>query len=220
MKTTATLLSFLLAGQAIAQSHLMLLHSAVDHSREHGLIGLVLYTPLTFTELSADVRGSSSFDAERIPLAELLGVIERVLVKQVSLAHATNQWVLSVAVGVRIPESEQKEELWAFHPEEKILYITATRSIGATNANWILSEKRPQPEAERLCWGHLRQIAPAKEQWGLAEAKPRGTIPLVEGVDEYIRHGHPTCPSGGLYLYEPLGVAPRCTVHGIVPWIN
>jgi hypothetical protein len=218
MKTTVALLSFLLASQALAQSHLMLIHSAVDHSREHGLTGLVLYAPLTFTELFADVPGSGSFHAKRIPLAELLGEIERVRIKQVSLSHTTNQWVLSAAVSIRIPESKKQEELSAFHPHERTLYVTATRTIGANNAKWMLSEERPQPEAERLCWGHLRQIAPAKEQWGLAEGKPEGAIPPVEGVDEYIRYGHPTCPSGGKYLYEPLGVAPRCTVHGVVPW--
>jgi hypothetical protein len=119
-----------------------------------------------------------------------------------------------------VPEAEQKKDLAVFRPEHRIVYVTLVRQIGATNGQWTLVDRQSQDDAERTCWGNLRQIEGAKEQWGLAEGKATGNLPIVEGVDEYIRHGHPSCPSKGLYLYEPLGVAPRCTVHGVVPWKN
>jgi hypothetical protein len=219
-KIQIALLGLLLAGNGLAQSHLTFLLSAVDHSRDQDMTGLALYAPLIFVELSSVSVQAKPAATEPIPLGRLLDERRVHNVKQMSLGHATNTWILKLAAAIQVPESEQKKELAAFRPEERIVYVTLTRPIGDTNGQWRVVDRHPQNDAERNCWGNLRHIEAAKEQWGLAESKRTGDLPVVEGVDEYIRYGHPSCPSNGRYLYEPLGVDPRCTVHGVVPWRN
>ncbi|MBN2302001.1 MAG: hypothetical protein JXN60_05735, partial [Lentisphaerae bacterium] len=72
-----------------------------------------------------------------------------------------------------------------------------------------------QVSSRNACINNLRQIDAAKEQWALAEGKHDGDMPDIAGVCEYIKGGKiPICPSGGVYSFNPIGVAPSCSIKG------
>ena len=67
------------------------------------------------------------------------------------------------------------------------------------------------------CINNLRQLNSAKEQWALAENKPRGheiSSDEESGLWIYIKHGEPSCPQGGTYTIGPIGQPPTCSIPG------
>jgi hypothetical protein len=98
-------------------------------------------------------------------------------------------------------------------------YIVATLKVPVRgkDSEFQLISKRGETEKENLmrrCLETLERIKGAKEQWSMAERKKTGNPVLVEGVDEYIKGGHPRCPAGGEYIYGAIGEVPKCTIHG------
>jgi hypothetical protein len=65
------------------------------------------------------------------------------------------------------------------------------------------------------CLDNLRMIDGAKTQWALRNKKTNGAPVDVGAVNSLIsRDGEaPICPAGGVYTYNPVGVAPTCSLH-------
>jgi len=69
------------------------------------------------------------------------------------------------------------------------------------------------------CINNLRQIDGAKQQWALQNSKPAGTLVAPANITPYLRNNVlPTCPAGGIYLLNAVGLPPTCSVPGhVVP---
>jgi regulator of replication initiation timing len=67
------------------------------------------------------------------------------------------------------------------------------------------------------CINNLRQIDAAKQQWALENSKTDDDIPTALELLPYFRDGvFPSCPSGGTYTINAVGVPPTCSVPGHV----
>lgn len=65
------------------------------------------------------------------------------------------------------------------------------------------------------CVNNLRQIDGAKQQWALENNKPANTLVGEVNITPYLPGNvMPTCPSGGTYTINAVGVAPTCSVPG------
>jgi hypothetical protein len=78
--------------------------------------------------------------------------------------------------------------------------------------SFLNARKQSQSNA---CLNNLRQIDSGSESWAAASAKSRGDKIDVPEVCHYIKGDMlPICPAGGTYTGPPLGLSPRCSVHG------
>ena len=64
-----------------------------------------------------------------------------------------------------------------------------------------------------MCINNLRQIEAGKEQWAMATARNQGADTITTAVDVYMKVP-PSCPSGGVYSYNPIGTSPSCSLSG------
>lgn len=64
------------------------------------------------------------------------------------------------------------------------------------------------------CINNLRRIDGAKEQWALEHKKEAGDLIVISEIYEYVKGGHPRCPTDGTYRYGKLGDAPLCSIKG------
>jgi len=65
------------------------------------------------------------------------------------------------------------------------------------------------------CINHLRQIDAAKQQWALENSKTDDDIPTALELLPYLKDAvFPTCPSGGTYTINAVGVPPTCSIPG------
>jgi hypothetical protein len=68
------------------------------------------------------------------------------------------------------------------------------------------------------CINNMRMIDAGKEQGALEYRWARGQQPDVDVVNTFIKgDATPLCPSGGIYTYNAIGVAPECAAHGSLP---
>lgn len=87
----------------------------------------------------------------------------------------------------------------------------------AFKARYGLSSAPMTPEQAALntCINNLRQIDGAKQQWALENKKPDNTLVSEVNITSYLPGNvMPTCPSGGTYTINSVGVAPTCSVPG------
>jgi hypothetical protein len=74
-----------------------------------------------------------------------------------------------------------------------------------------------QRDQTATCINNLRQIDGAKEQWALENQKPPGTLVSTEDLAHYLSNkAIPTCPAGGIYTLNPVGLHPICNIPGHV----
>jgi len=67
----------------------------------------------------------------------------------------------------------------------------------------------------QACINNLRQIDAAKQQWAQQNNKPAGTPVTPSDIARFIRGGIlPTCPAGGIYLINAVGMPPTCSSPG------
>jgi hypothetical protein len=65
------------------------------------------------------------------------------------------------------------------------------------------------------CISNLRMIDAAKQQWALGNGKPNGTLMTPQDLTKYLpNNAFPSCPAGGTYTINPVGIPPLCTVPG------
>jgi len=67
------------------------------------------------------------------------------------------------------------------------------------------------------CINNLRQMDGAKEQWALENQRPAGTLVSTQDLAPYFPNKTvPTCPAGGIYTLNPVGLHPICNIPGHV----
>jgi hypothetical protein len=67
------------------------------------------------------------------------------------------------------------------------------------------------------CVNNLRQIEGAKQQWALENGRPTGSVVGQQDVANYLPNkAFPTCPAGGAYTLNPVGLNPLCNIPGHV----
>ena len=65
------------------------------------------------------------------------------------------------------------------------------------------------------CINNLRQIDGAKQQWALENQKSANALVTPENLVPYLK-AMPTCPAGGVYTLNPVGLHPICNIPGHV----
>jgi len=72
-------------------------------------------------------------------------------------------------------------------------------------------------DQQAACINNLRQIDGAKQQFALESQKQRGALVSTEDLAPYFPNkAMPTCPGGGVYTLNPVGLNPICNVSGHV----
>jgi hypothetical protein len=65
------------------------------------------------------------------------------------------------------------------------------------------------------CINNLRLIEAAKQQWALDNSKTDDDIPNALELLPYFQNDvFPTCPAGGTYTINAVGVPPTCSIPG------
>jgi hypothetical protein len=68
-----------------------------------------------------------------------------------------------------------------------------------------------------LCIQNLRQIDAAKQQWAQENNRPNGSLVGPQDVAPYFpSKTFPSCPGGGAYTINPIGLSPLCNIPGHV----
>jgi len=67
------------------------------------------------------------------------------------------------------------------------------------------------------CINNLRQIDGAKQQWALENQKSGNALVTPQNLLPYLQaKAMPTCPAGGAYTLNPVGLPPLCNIPGHV----
>ena len=97
------------------------------------------------------------------------------------------------------------------------LSVAATAEAQAAFRKRYGLDLTPEQAALNACVNNLRQIDGAKHQWALEHQRPAYSAVAPGDVLPYLRTNTlPTCPSGGIYTLNNVGVAPTCTIAGHV----
>ena len=67
-----------------------------------------------------------------------------------------------------------------------------------------------------MCVFNLGQIERATDHAAQDYGISFGQAPTLQAVNGYITGEPPSCPSGGIYTYPPVGARASCTVHGTI----
>jgi hypothetical protein len=81
----------------------------------------------------------------------------------------------------------------------------------------VQSQVMQQRDQQAACINNLRQIDGAKQQFALEAQKQRGALVSTDDLAPYFPNkAFPTCPGGGVYTLNPIGVNPVCNIPGHV----
>ena len=70
---------------------------------------------------------------------------------------------------------------------------------------------------QNACINNLRQIDAAKQQWALEKNKTDEAVPAAQDLLPYLKGGvFPSCPDGGYYSINAVGLLPACSLPGHV----
>jgi hypothetical protein len=91
-------------------------------------------------------------------------------------------------------------------------YFTVLGMVGLLVTSPLAHAKK---EANRkACMDNMRYLETAKDMVELDTGKLSGDV-SDKDLEKYFKDGvSPVCPSGGSYTYNPIGVAPECSIHG------
>jgi hypothetical protein len=72
-------------------------------------------------------------------------------------------------------------------------------------------------DQQNACINNLRQIDGAKQQFALESQKQRGALVSTDDLAAYFPNkAIPTCPGGGVYTLNQIGLSPICNIPGHV----
>ena len=76
----------------------------------------------------------------------------------------------------------------------------------------------PQQQQQAVgCINNLRQIVVAKQMWATDKQKPPGALLTIADLALYLpTNASLSCPAGGVYTLNPVGIAPLCNIPGHV----
>ena len=73
----------------------------------------------------------------------------------------------------------------------------------------------PEQANANACINNLRQIDAAKNQWAQDNGKPHGALMTAADLTRYLPNNTmPSCPAGGVYTLNPVGISPLCNIPG------
>jgi len=74
----------------------------------------------------------------------------------------------------------------------------------------------PEQQQAQLCIHNLRLIHAAKQQWAQQRQKPSGTLITPADIAPLLPNQTvpSSCPAGGVYTLNPIGVPPICNIPG------
>ena len=65
------------------------------------------------------------------------------------------------------------------------------------------------------CINNMRQIENAKQQWAAANGRPAGSLVNPPDIASFFpTKAVPSCPAGGIYTINPIGITPICNIPG------
>jgi len=128
----------------------------------------------------------------------------RVLMEQLRAAHTLLQQQQTELQGWRMAGQQAEQEMQAAQKAQQQPPQPAPSENPATAA-----------AQRRACINNLRRIDAAKQQWALENNKTDDAVPTVADLLPYFRDGvFPSCPAGGLYSINAVGLPPTCSIPG------
>jgi len=107
----------------------------------------------------------------------------------------------SQQLGQQLGTARQAVQLQQQHLEQ--LQTEQTTTPAAADAN------------RDACIANLHAIQVAKAQWALENNKTATDVPTEQDLAVYLQGGAmPTCPAGGTYSINAVGLAPTCSIPG------
>ena len=111
------------------------------------------------------------------------------LTKQLQTASATQQPQLS------------QQQLQQLQSENNQLKAQAMQASASNQMN--------------ACINNMRQIENAKQQWAAANGRPAGSLVNPPDIASFFpTKAVPSCPAGGIYTINPIGITPICNIPG------
>jgi HSP90 family molecular chaperone len=116
---------------------------------------------------------------------------------------------------------KEKQQMAAQLQAAQVQAQGAQEQVQTLRANQQQAPAPNRPNLEQAqataCINNLRQIEGAKAQWALDHHKPAGALLTMADLAPYFKsNAVPTCPAGGVYTLNPVGLAPLCSIPGHV----
>ena len=81
--------------------------------------------------------------------------------------------------------------------------------------NLAFQQRKTVESQVNACINNLRILDGAKEQWALENKKVSGTFVNAVEIQPYLKGNViPACPAGGIYVLNPVGTPPVCSIPG------
>jgi hypothetical protein len=80
----------------------------------------------------------------------------------------------------------------------------------------VAAPKAGEDDFRQTCIHNLMSIETAKDMWDTEVNKGQGGTPSVSDLKPYFNNSFPTCPDGGVYIINPVGQHPVCSIPGHV----
>jgi isocitrate lyase len=155
-----------------------------------------------------DQLKTSNADSQNAELSKLRADNQDLprLRNQVTQLQAANQQLSQQLNTTLTAAQQQQEQLQQIAAENQQVRAAAQADADA------------QAVTERnKCINNLRQIDAAKNEWALENNKTDGDVPTEQDIVQYLKNNAlPTCPSGGIYTINAVGVPPTCSIPGHV----
>lgn len=95
-----------------------------------------------------------------------------------------------------------------------IVVLVISILLGIAIPQFINSRTKSQAQS---CVANLRQINTAKEQAAMANNLNDGDSVTATDLTPYLKSVMPTCPAGGTYTIQVVGIQPSCSLETNTP---
>jgi len=169
-------------------------------------------------QLQAELEQStnSSFAAQNAEIARLRSENQDLLRlrNEIRQLTETNQQLAQQLKVAHTLTQQQQEQLQAWQ-DEALAQQQAQRAAAIAAQQQAQQEAQTEAAQRNACINNLRQIDAAKAQWALENGKGDSAVPVAADLLPYLKGGvFPTCPGGGTYTINAVGVAPTCSIPG------
>jgi chromosome segregation ATPase len=92
-----------------------------------------------------------------------------------------------------------------------------TAAEQAFRARYGTAAATPEQFKANACLNNLRLLESAKQQWAADNNKPAGSLLTAAQLTQYLPgNTMPSCPGGGVYTLNPVGITAVCNIPGHV----
>ena len=168
---------------------------------------------------------STSFQAQNEEIARLRSEHQDLLRLRSDMREltATNQELVQLLTAARTVIRQQQAQLQAWQNASQ----QAEQDMQAEQAQAAAEQAPPRPQPaqdpavaaapRKTCINNLLRIYAAKQQWKIDNNKNDDDVPTATDLMPYFKDGvFPSCPAGGLYSINAVGVPPTCSIPGHV----